>query len=257
MNIFKILNVSKYTFIEIYKSKIMINIISSGVLLAVLCYIVSEFSFGNPSKTALDIGLGLLSITTKILALFFGATLLKNEIESRTIYLILSNPVSRVEFLIGKILGLAAILALNTAILSIFTTVFYYFWDGVWSNLILWSIIQLYLESIIVLLLVVCFSLFTNINLSIFYTIGLYLAGSSMSSVMETVFVKDSKTLGTVIYGLSLLIPNFSLFDIKSFVLYKQTVPIEYLISTFSYGICYSFLLIFIASIILVKKDLD
>lgn len=253
----KSLVVARYTFIEIYKSKIMINMIFTGIVLSILCYIASEFSFGNPSKVALDIGLGLLSITTKVLALFFGATLLKKEIESRTIYLILSNPVGRIEFLVGKLLGLTLILGLNTLILSVFTTAFYYLWDGVWNYLILFSVAQIFLESVLVLLLVVTFSLFTNINLSIFYTVGLYLAGTSITSVMNTSIVKSSKALEMLVYGFSFVIPNFSLFDIKSFVLYQQNVSMSYLFMTFGYGIIYSCFLMFISAIILSKKDLN
>lgn len=257
MKLNKAFTVARFTFLEIYKSKIMINVLLSGIILTVICYIVSEFSFGNPAKIALDVGLGLLSLTTKAIALFFGANLLKKEIESRTIYLILSNPISRVEFLIGKIFGLSGILLLNTVILSVFTTAFYYFWDGVWSNLIAWSVFQIFMESILVLLIVIFFSLITNLNLAVLFTVSIYISGYAIRGVKEMGIIKNSDLLMGISNTVSYLIPNFSLFDIKNFVLYKKSLETSYLMGTMAYSLSFSLLIIVASSLILKKKDLD
>lgn len=257
MNLSKVLIISKFTFLEIYKSKIMVNIILSGAVLSILCYIVSEFSFGNPSKVALDVGLGLLSLTTKAIAIFFGANLLKKEIESRTIYLILSNPVSRSEFFTGKTLGLSLILLLNTIILSIFTTAFYYFWDGIWSSLILYSVIHIFLESVLILLIVLFFSLITNSNLAIIFSISTYVSGFAIRGVQELQAVKANLILTKLSTIISLAIPNFSLFNLKNEVLYKQELSSFYITKSFTYSILYSCLVVCAAILILNKKDLD
>jgi len=257
MNLKKSFTISKFTFIEIYKSKIMINILISGFVLALLCYIVSEFSFGNPSKIALDVGLGFLSLTTKAIAIFFGATLLKNELESRTIYLILSNPVSRIEFLTGKVLGLSGILLLNTILLSVFTTAFYYFWDGLWSNLIAWSIIQIFLESVLILLIVIFFSLITNVNLAIIFSISVYVSGYAIRGVLELPDIKTNLALNKLVTIISYIIPNFSLFDIKNFVLYKQELESAYLFGTLGYSLTFSMIFLFVSSLVLSQKDLN
>ncbi len=257
MNFGKAITIGKFTFIEIYKSKIMINILLSGIVLALLCYIVSEFSFGNPSKIALDVGLGFLSLTTKAIAIFFGATLLKNELESRTIYLILSNPVSRVEFLVGKVLGLSGILLLNTILLSIFTTLFYYYWDGVWNSLIAWSILQTFLESVLILLIVLFFSLITNINLAIIFSISIYVSGYAIRGALSLPDVKSNVALTKVVTLISYVIPNFSLFDIKNFVLYKQELDSMYLLGTLGYSITFSLIFLVVSSLVLSSKDLN
>lgn len=257
MKLSKSLTISKFTFIEIYKSKIMINILLSGFVLALICYVVAEFSFGNPSKVALDVGLGFLSLTTKAIAIFFGATLLKNELESRTIYLVLSNPVSRVEFLTGKIMGLSGILLLNTVILSLFTTIFYYYWDGIWSSLIAWSIVQVFLESVLILLIVVFFSLITNVNLAILFSVSIYISGYAIRGVMELSAVKENPGLLSIANTISYIIPNFSLFDIKNFVLYKQSLETSYLLGSITYSTVFSLIFLFSSSIILNRKDLN
>jgi hypothetical protein len=52
------------------------------------------------------------------MAIFLGASLVPPEIERRTIFTILSKPVNRLEFLIGKFMGLCLTLFLNLLFMS-------------------------------------------------------------------------------------------------------------------------------------------
>jgi ABC-type transport system involved in multi-copper enzyme maturation permease subunit len=199
----------------------------------------------------------LLSLTTKAFAVFFGANLLKKEIESRTVYLILSNPVTRSEFFAGKTLGLSLILLLNTVILSIFTTIFYYYWDGIWSSLIFWSVIHIYLESVLILLVVLFFSLITNVNLAVIFSISAYISGYAIRGVQEIAHIQSSLFLSKATSVISYIIPNFSLFNLKNNVLYQQDLSSLYIAKSLSYSIAYSAFVVCGAMLILNKKDLD
>ena len=73
---------------------------------------------GSQQKFLRDYGLGFTVIITLIAAVFLGVALIPPEIERRTIFTILSKPVTRLEFLIGKYIGLMLTLALNLAVMS-------------------------------------------------------------------------------------------------------------------------------------------
>ena len=117
--------VAKQTFQEIYESKVLMNVAFLGVFLFLVTYVVSEFSYGVANKVTLDIGLGALSLSATGIALFLGATLIQKEISNRTLYMIISRPVSRTHFLLGKMLGLAGILFVNVFILFFILYIFY------------------------------------------------------------------------------------------------------------------------------------
>ena len=72
-------------------------------------YVATEFTYGVPERVALDFGLGMLSLSSLSISLFLGVSLLSKEIESRTVYMVISRPVPRFAFIIGKILGLSGI----------------------------------------------------------------------------------------------------------------------------------------------------
>jgi ABC-type transport system involved in multi-copper enzyme maturation permease subunit len=74
---------------------------------------------GTEENFLRDFGTGFIIIITMLMAIFLGASLVPPEIERRTIFTILSKPVERHEFLIGKFLGLCMTLLVNLFVLSV------------------------------------------------------------------------------------------------------------------------------------------
>src|SRR5690606_26795267 len=118
------------------KSKILYNILFLGIGLLVVTYIAQQFTYGAPSRVALDFGIGVLSLSSVGIAIFMGVGLLSKEIENRTVYMIISRPVKRSSFVLGRILGLNFILLLNILILAALTLMVYFFTGGVIQPLI-------------------------------------------------------------------------------------------------------------------------
>ena len=85
MNQFKkILFIAEATLKEVLKSKILINVFILGVVIAVSTFVASEFTYGVPSRVAIDIGLGTLALSASAISLFLGVNLIAKELESRT-----------------------------------------------------------------------------------------------------------------------------------------------------------------------------
>ncbi len=83
---------------------------------------------GEQKKFLMDYGIGFTVILTLITAIFLGTSLIPPEIERRTIFTILSKPVTRLEFLIGKYLGLLLVLAFNLLFMTlVFLLAYSYF----------------------------------------------------------------------------------------------------------------------------------
>ena len=73
---------------------------------------------GEEQRFLRDFGVGFIILITLLMAIFLGVSLVPPDIERRTIFTILSKPVSRIEFILGKFAGLALTLGLNLLILS-------------------------------------------------------------------------------------------------------------------------------------------
>ena len=87
-----------------------IIVIGAGVLLSALSYVESE-------RILQDFGFAAIRLFSVAIAIFVGVTLIHREVERRTVYTILSKPLSRAEFLLGKYVGLVATIWMQAAIM--------------------------------------------------------------------------------------------------------------------------------------------
>lgn len=252
-----VLTVAKYTFIEVYRSKLMMSIGFIGLGLIVLCYVASEFAFGAPAKIALDVGLGILSLSNVAIATLIGSTLIAREIEQKTLYMILSRPISRSSFLFGKIAGLSSVLLLNSLLLGAISSSLYLYFEGHYQNLVLWVIYFSFLEALVVLLFATLFSLLTNTTLSVIYTIGIYIVGHAINETAKILFAKSSVIISSVLKLAYLVIPNFYRLNLKDFIIYKQSVSNEFLINTHIYVVLYMIALMTAVNLVFKNKNLD
>ncbi len=252
----KIAIIAYYTFREIIKSRVLLNTLILGLVLLFTTYVALSFTYGSPERVTLDFGMGMLSLSSVGIAIFMGVGLLSKEIESRTAYMIISRPVKRSAFILGKLLGLGSILTLNIFILSSFTLFLYFFVGGEFQPLILWTILFTILESLLVLFIVALFSLLSGQAISVIMTIGLYVSGHAIHSAKEALADK-SIVLNTLLEAYHYILPGFYKLNIKDFLLYQKELPYMYLLNIFTYGVIYSVALILLSVIIFERKNLD
>ena len=255
--IIKTLIVSKYTFIEIFKSRIMINVIILGFVLCGVTLLASELTYGVPQKITLDLGLGMLSLSMAGMSIFIGSTLMAKEIETRTIYSVLSRKISRNAYYSGRVLGMVELLFLNTILLGSLILSLYLFTGGKLHGILFAAILFTWFEAVFLLLLVSLFSLVTNVTMSIIYTICLYILGHALSDTIVNVFTERSPLLHKTIKGLSFILPNFSKLNLKDYVIYNQSMPASYYLNSTAYFIFYGLFLLLVALQIFKRKNLN
>lgn len=253
----RIVTVSKFTFHQIIRSKILLNTILLGLFLLISSYVAHEISYGARSKITLDIGLGLNYVSLMGIALFMGVGLVSDEIETRTLYMSLSRPVNRWSYFIGKLLGLSGVLVLNSLILMIFVSVGYFFVGGEFSPLIFISFFFDLLAALIVLSIVVFFSLFSNKVISLLMTITLTIAGHFLNQLSLLNFVLKRDYLNEFINVLKWFLPNLDMLNLKDLVVYFNTVPDNYILKAMGYTIFYLVFLNGISCLIFERKNLD
>lgn len=253
----KLFLIAAYTFKEIFKSKVLLITLFIGIALMVITYVATEFTYGTPEKVALDFGLGMLSFSSLGISLFLGATLLPNEINSRTVYMVISRPVPRWIFILGKVLGLSAILFVNVFILSVMTLICSALLGGVIDSMTILAIVFNCLESILLLLVVVFLSLFLNTTLSTVVSLIILVLGHAIKETQTTMFVKDRSYLKVILDLYHMVLPGFYKLNLKDYVIYKQDITTNYLMSSFSYGTCYSLFILLMIIVVFNKKNLD
>ena len=108
------------TFLEAVRQKFFSAILLISVGLIIFASFFQQFDFGtNELKFIIDFGFGAIFFFGSILSIAIIAQLFFNEIESRTPLTLLSKPVHRSEFLIGKFVGAQFLMLIFVFVLSL------------------------------------------------------------------------------------------------------------------------------------------
>lgn len=252
-----LLTVAKFTFLEVYRSRLMISLIFLAVGLVLVSYIASEFAYGAPAKVSLDVGIGVMSISNLIIAVFIGSTLIGKEIEQRTLYMIISRPISRSSFLAGKVVGLSSVLLINSLVLGIVSALLFNRHGGEIQPLYYWTVYFSFIEAFTVLLFSTFFSLITNTTLTVIYTLVIFIVGHAINETSRLLFTKLSPFFSVLTNVGQYLLPNFYRLNLKDFLLYQQNVSMDYLLTTHLYIGLYLLALSSAIIYIFTNKNLD
>lgn len=253
----KIYIIARYTFYEIFHSRIIANVFFIGLALVTLSFVAAEFTYGVPQRIALDFGMGACHLSVVAISLFMGVNLLAQDIESRTAYMVLARPIHRSSFLLGKCIGMGCILLLNVLILGGFSIGSFTYLGGTLNPLIAFSFFATFLEGMILLLVVVFFSLITTKVMSVVYSFVVFVCGHAIVEAKVSRYVVARPSLQKLLDLYGVVFPNLNKLNLKEFVLYKQEISQAYLLSSFGYGILYCMALGLICCLILESKNLD
>jgi len=114
----RIAAIAAVTWTELVRLKVFYFIIIFALLVIGNSFFLARFSFEEEFQMLKDIALGAMSIFSALLAILASATLLPKDLEDRTIYTILAKPVSRFEYLLGKLAGVFMLLALAVILMG-------------------------------------------------------------------------------------------------------------------------------------------
>jgi ABC-type transport system involved in multi-copper enzyme maturation permease subunit len=177
----RIAHVARNTFREAVRDRVLYNLIFFALLLVGASLLFGQISLNISRIVLINLGLTAISLFGVVIAIFLGIGLVSKEIEKRTLYTILSRPVRRWEFIVGKFGGLAWTLTVNTACMALgfFAALLYLsrtFTRADASLLI--AIYFLVLEFFVITALALLFSSFSSPVLSAVMALAMFIIGT-------------------------------------------------------------------------------
>src|SRR5437588_5985567 len=115
----RVIHIASNTFREAVRDRVLYNLIAFALLLSGAAILVGQISIEIEKLVVINLGLTAVSLFGVVIAIFIGIGLVSKEIDRRTLYTVLSRPVRRWEFIVGKFLGLAGTLVVNTVCMAI------------------------------------------------------------------------------------------------------------------------------------------
>ncbi len=235
----KVLALARITFLQGIRSRVFYTLLFFGAVLVLSTVVLNQMTVGDPTKIIQDLGLATLSLFSLLIILFVGSQILGKDMESQTIYLILSKPIGRGQYLTGRFLGILVILYANMAAFSLMILLL----NALYSHSLKWSLFiaagLTALEMAILLAFLVFFFIFITPTLAPFLVLAVFVIGHTTTEV-KAIFAHKHGIYHTFSLALYYLFPNFDLLSIQTEVVHNIHIPLSHLF----YGLGYSLALI-------------
>lgn len=261
-------HVALNVFKESVRDKVLYNLVVFAVLLIAVSYLLGQLTAGQDVKIIKDLGLAAIATFGLLIAVFIGIGLVWKEVERRSIYSLLSKPIRRHEFVLGKYAGLGLTLLVNVAIMTVaFYAVLAYMNTQFPENVraawpapatdpgMLRAVALVFVELLLVTAIALFFSTFSGPFLAAALTFGLWIIGHFNADLRNFEAVVDSRAAAYAARALYYVLPNFAAFDVKTQVVYALPVPASYVAMTALYGVVYIAMLLTGSVMIFARRD--
>jgi ABC-type transport system involved in multi-copper enzyme maturation permease subunit len=235
----RVVAIALHTIREAARERVAIVAGVFGISLVAASYVLAPLALGEGKKIVTDFGLAGASLLATLLAITLGSSLLYKELDRRTIYAVLSKPIRRVEFVLGKFLGLWTTSGL---LLSAMTGMVLVLLLAVYGNLpwvVLGALALTLIELGIVTSFVVLFSAFTTPGLTALFTAAVLVAGQFAEDILYFGSHGTTPVLKAVTGIVYWLLPHLATFNARGLVTHGMAVPPERLLFAFAYGLLY------------------
>jgi ABC-type transport system involved in multi-copper enzyme maturation permease subunit len=242
------------TFRENLREKLLYNLLVFALLMIASSVLLTRLTVGEWDRLIIDLGLSSLNLFGVLIAIFVGISLVSKEIDKKTIYTIVSKPVPRYEFLVGKYLGLIITLLINTAVMVAGLLAVMAYLNAPVTILLFEALGCIFLEFLVVTAVALLFSTFTSTTLSAIFTLAIYVVGHLSTDLK--LFGDRVGSIGKfVLDAIYYLLPNLERFNLKGQVIHHVDVTAGHLAMTTVYGLAYAGLLILLAAVIFQRRD--
>ncbi len=248
--------ISKVTFHELIREKILWSSMAFGILAVILSIVVTQLSYTDNARIALDFGMTSIAIIGGIISIMMGSALVTKELQNRTHFIVLTKPVFRWQFIIGRWLGLFEVLVLNSTIMCFMMLLIFWQLGGVFTWELFQCLLLLIVEFGVLASVASIFSTFTTTTLASIITAGIWLVGHAMEEVKIVSRKMEQPWLQNTFTYVTEALPDLTRFDIKMQVSHMLPISDAMVLSSVAYGLAYMGFALIIACFIFSKKEL-
>ena len=244
------------TFREAIRDRVLYLLLVFALIIIGISRLLSLLTVGDEEKIIKDVGLSAISLFGVMTAVFVGVSLVFKEIERRTVYTLLAQPVLRSHFLFGKFLGLFGVLLLNVGLMSaaLFSLLLF---RGAAPWPLLPAVMLIVVELAIVTAFALLFSSLTNPVLSSVWTFAVYVAGHLSWSLLTLREKVPEGIARWICDGLYWVLPNLKRLDLKAQVVHGFDMPPGYVGYAAIYGLGYGTVIVALACWAFSRKEFN
>ena len=250
-------NIALNTFKEIVRNKFLYLILFFAFVFIIFSILLGQLTIWDDKKVIVDFGLAMIEIFWIVWVLFVWSQLLFKEVEWKTIFLILSKPIKRYEFILWKFLGFSWTIFLIILFQAILFLGMLLFKNIEIDYLIIWSLIFTFFKLEILLSLVFFLSTFMSNMLTILVSIMIYFLSHSFSLLITMAERTKNEIIVYLTQGLQLIFPPLEAINIKDIIWSFKDFGFNFFLFNTFYSIVYILIILMFTIIIFNRKKFE
>jgi len=207
------------TYREGIRKKVLIGLLLVALLVIGSSMFLTPLSAGEEVKIIKDVCLTSISIFGMLIAVFTSASVVPTEVENKTIYTVLSKPLRRLHYLLGKFIGVQAIVLLNLALMTLMFLVLLYTHERMISHVLIKSVWLTYFEMMLLSSLTFIVSVVaSSATLPTICGVFIYIVGhlvDYLKHLSERASDAGHTYLAWIVKGLYWCLPNLSNYNLR------------------------------------------
>jgi ABC-type transport system involved in multi-copper enzyme maturation permease subunit len=249
------MGIARNTFREGVRDRLFGVIGVFAVFVLVSSLVIGPLSLGEQVRITQDIGLASISLLCFMIAILVGTSIVHREIDRRTIYTVISKPVERWEFIVGKYLGLVATVSLLLGAMTILLTVVDYLVGGGFPPQILVAVLLIWMELVLLTALSVLMSTLASPILGAAFSLLFYVIGHTSADIKDLAVKSGSGSVKVVADLIYHSLPNLEYLNVRSKVINGVHVDTAYIAFASSYALLYAVVFLIIAVLVFRRKE--
>lgn len=247
--------IAKNTYREIIRDRILYGIIVFALLLIGLSLVLGELSIEEQAKISADFGFTGIQLSSSILAIFIGSSLVAKEIDKQTILTLLARPISRAQFLLGKFAGLVLVIAAVIGGLSIVLGIVMMSLDFSVETSFYITLFGVLLEALILISVALFFGTFSRPTMTVIFTSAIFLIGHWIHTLDEINKKNQSSFSKTISGVVRNALPDLERFNWRSAPVNAYEIPVTEVLTASGYAVGWITFLMALTIIIFRRRD--
>jgi ABC-type transport system involved in multi-copper enzyme maturation permease subunit len=265
--------IARTTVGEALRRRVLNAFLFVGLIMIILTFAFSTFSAREELTLVRGMGLGIISLAGLFISIILAINLIPTEIEKRTIYTILSKPVRRHEFLLGKYFGALGTVLINIGLMALaFVAAVGIKYAiarsmggdaaasvpaaGVWP--LFKGVLMIYLQLVLLCSLAIFFSTFLSPLVNFFLTFSLFIIGNLSSFTQDLIKISHNPLIKGFFAAIHYVVPNFGNFQFQNPLINPEVKVANenlFLMSNVIYAVVYASVLMILAILVFDRRE--
>jgi len=243
------------TYRENIRDRVLYSIVFFAVLVLCASLVMEEITIGDQDKVVRSVALGAIRAFGSVMSIFLGIGLVYKEIEKKTVYTIVSKPIARWVFIVGKYLGLMGVIVTMIALMAGLYILLMLTQHGPPATSVYASWWMLTVELGLLTAWAILFSSYSAPITAASFSIAVFVIGHLADDIWRFGLQAESEQVRQFAGVLYWFLPNLSVFNVHDLAVHHLPIPVEQLIGATGYGLGYTVVVLTLAVWVFSGRD--